>query len=54
MLEVSRPGAAALPSTVKQILQASLELRDRRDRNLIGKQGLAIARGRLEARLDRF
>jgi len=53
MLEVSQPGAAALPDTVKQILQASLKLRDRRDRNLIGKQGLAIARGRLEARLDR-
>jgi transposase len=53
MLEVSQPGAAALPGTVKQILQAGLKLRDRRDRNLIGKQGLAIARGRLEARLDR-
>ena len=38
---------------MKQILQASLKLRNRRDRNLIGKQGLAIARGRLEARLDR-
>ncbi len=53
MLEVSRPGAAALPGAVKQILQASVELRDRRDRNQIGERGLAIARGRLEARLDR-
>lgn len=53
MLEVARPGEAKLPGTVKEILQASLKLRDRRDRNQIGKQGLAIARGRLEARLDR-
>jgi len=53
MLEVSTPAAAALPSTVKQIMQAGLKLRDRRDRNLIGEQGLAIARGRLEAHLDR-
>jgi len=53
MLDVARPGEAKLPGTVKEILQASLKLRDRRDRNQIGKQGLAIARGRLEARLDR-
>jgi len=34
MLKVSTPAAAALPSTVKQIMQAGLKLRDRRDRNL--------------------
>ena len=28
-------------------------MRDRRDRNQIGEQGLAVARGKLEARLDR-
>jgi transposase len=53
MMEVARSGEAKLPRTVKEILQASLELRDRRDRNQIGEQGLAIARGKLEARLDR-
>ena len=53
MLEVARPGAAELPRAVKEILQASLQLRDRRDRNQIGERGLAIARGQLEARLDR-
>lgn len=53
MLEVATPVAARLPRTVKEILQTGLKLRDRRDRNLIGEQGLAIARGRLEARLDR-
>lgn len=53
MLEVSTPAAAALPNAVKEILQASLALRDRRDQQQIGDQGLAIARGKLEARLDR-
>jgi transposase len=53
MLEVSTPAAAALPSTVKEILQSGLKLRDRRDQQQIGDQGLAIARGKLEARLDR-
>jgi transposase len=52
-MEVARPGAAEFPRTVKEILQVSFELRDRRDRNRIGEQGLAIARGKLEARLDR-
>ena len=50
---VARPGAAKLPGTVKEILHASLKLGDRRDRNQVGKQRLAIARSRLEARLDR-
>jgi transposase len=53
MLEVSTSAAAPLPSTVKEILQDGLNLRDRRDREQIGQQGLAIARGKLEARLDR-
>ena len=53
MMEVARPGEAKLARTVKEILQASLKLRDRRDRNQVGEQGLAIARGKLEARLDR-
>jgi len=53
MLEVARPGAAELPRTVKEILQASLQLRDRRDQNQISERGLAIARGQWEARLDR-
>ncbi len=53
MLDVARPGEAKLPGTVKEILQAGLQLRDRRNRNQIGERGLAIARGRLEAHLDR-
>ncbi len=53
MLEVVTPGAAKLPRAIKEILQAGLQLRDRRDQNQIDEQGLAIARGKLEARLDR-
>jgi transposase len=53
MLALARPGAAAFPRTVKGILQAGLQLRDRRDQNQISEPGLAIARGKLEARLDR-
>lgn len=53
MLEVAPPHQTQLPTAVKEILQAGLELRDRRDQGQIGEQGLAIARGQLEARLDR-
>lgn len=53
MLEAATPGTARFPRTVKEILQAGLDLRDRRNHHLIGEQGLAIARGRLESRLDR-
>jgi hypothetical protein len=54
MIEVARPGAAEFPRAVKEILQVGLQLRDRRDHNQIGERGLAIARGKLEARLDRI
>jgi len=53
MLLVAGPGAAQLPRAVKAILQAGLQLRDRRDQHQISERGLAIVRGRLEARLDR-
>ena len=38
---------------MQAILQASLHLRDRRDQGQISEHGLQVARGRLEARLDR-
>jgi transposase len=53
MMAVAQPGAAQFPATVKGILQDALRLRDRRDEGEIRGQGLAIARGQLEARLDR-
>jgi transposase len=39
---------------VKRILKGALELRDRRDRDQISAHGLAIARGKLEAKMDRL
>ena len=46
------PGAQ-FPRVVQTLLQSSLRLRDRRDQGQISPHGLAVARGQLEARLDR-
>ena len=40
-------------SLLATILQHALQLRDRRDQGQISERGVAVARGRLEARLDR-
>lgn len=53
MIEVATPARARFPQAVKEILQAALALRDRRDRGQISPHGLAVARGRLEAQMDR-
>lgn len=55
MIEVASPGGAAarFPQAVKEILQRALALRHRRDQGELSEAGLAVARGRLEARLDR-
>ena len=48
MMAVAWPGAAQFPATVKGILQAAIQLRDRRDRRDQGEiraQGLAVACG---------
>ena len=44
---------AQFPRAIQTLLQSSLDLRDRRDRGQISPHGLAVARGKLEARLDR-
>jgi len=54
MIEIASPSAARFPQTVQGILQQALQLRDRREVNQISPPGLAVARGRLEARLDRL
>ena len=41
------------PRAVQTLLQSSLDLRRRRDQEQISPHGLAVARGQLEARLDR-
>lgn len=44
---------AQFPRTVQKVLQQALQLRDRREQGRISGHGLAVAQGRLEARLDR-
>jgi transposase len=53
-LEKSSGGAGRFPRKVKQFLGEALDLRDRRDAGKISAHGLAVARGRLEKRLDRL
>lgn len=45
--------AAQFPKRIQGILQDGLDLRDRRDQGQISVHGLAVARGHLEARMDR-
>lgn len=52
MMLIAGHQAAKFPRTVQAILQAALQLRDRRDQGRISVHGLSVARGRLEARLD--
>jgi hypothetical protein len=53
MILVAGRGEAEFPRTVQTILQQALQLRDRRQHRKISEQGLAVARGRLEVRMDR-
>lgn len=53
MIEVEGKRAAPFPRRVQSILEAALSLRDRRERGHISEHGLAVARGQLEAQLDR-
>ena len=48
------PAALAFPRAVEDLLQTSLELRDRYERGEISERGLSIATGKLEAKLDRM
>lgn len=52
-IAVAGVGGAQFPCAIHGVLQSGLRLRDRRDRGQISPHGLAVARGRLEARLDR-
>lgn len=54
LLEVATRGAVRFPRQVKALLQDTLRLRDRRDAREISPHGLAVAKGRLESRLDRL
>ncbi|MFH1416759.1 MAG: IS66 family transposase [Planctomycetota bacterium] len=54
LLEQSSGAALRFPRKVKKFLLDALALRDRRDAGTISGHGLAVARGRLEKRLDRL
>jgi hypothetical protein len=52
MIQMASP--ASFPRAVQTLLQQSLRLRDRYQRGAVCPHGLAVATGRLEARLDRL
>lgn len=54
MQEVATGSAAQFPSEVQALLQAALNVRDRRDSQQISLRGVKIAKGRLQARLVRL
>lgn len=54
ILEFATRGAVRFPRAVLELLGAAFGLRDRRDRDEVSPHGLAVAIGRLEARLARL
>ena len=54
MAQITSPTAAAFPLAVQNLLQTSLQLRDRYRQGDISAHGLRTATGRLEAKLDRM
>jgi transposase len=51
MAQIASPAAASFPLAVRDLLQTSLELRDRYERGEISEHGLRSATGRVEAKL---
>jgi transposase len=54
MAQTASPSALAFPRAVGNLLETSLELRDRYERGEISERGLSIATGQLEGKLDRM
>ena len=54
LLEVATRGAVRFPRAIKSVLKDSLALRDRRDEGALSAHGVAVATGRLQARMDRL
>ncbi len=54
LLETATRGAVRFPRAVKDLIRDAFDLRDRRDQGELSPHGLAVAIGRLEARLDRL
>jgi transposase len=54
MVHLASAAALAFPRAVGDLLETSLELRDRHERGEVSERGLSIATGKLEAKLDRM
>ncbi len=54
MAQIASPAALAFPQAVEDLLETSLQLRDRYEQGEISERGLSIATGKLEAKLDRM
>lgn len=54
MALIASPSALAFPRAVEDLLQTSLELRDRYAQGEISERGMSIATGKLEAKLERM
>jgi len=54
MAQVASPSALAFPRAVEQLLQTSLEVRDRWEQGELSERGRSVATGKLEAKLDRM
>lgn len=54
MIEARAGRAAQFPRAVAKILRSALSLRQRRDEGQISEHGLTVARGQLEAQMDRL
>jgi transposase len=54
MAQIASPSALAFPQAVEDLLETSLQLRDRHEQGEISERGLRIATGKLEAKLDRM
>jgi transposase len=54
MTHIASPAALAFPRAVEDLLETSLELRDRYAQGEVSARGVSIAVGKLEAKLDRM
>jgi len=54
MAQIATPASLIFPRAVENLLEASLELRDRHARSEVSERDLSIAAGKLEAKLDRM
>jgi len=54
MAHIASSAALAFPRAVEDVLETSLELRDRHAQGEVSERGLAVAAGKLEAKLDRM